>query len=263
MDFRIVGIVLVRNEDLHLRQVVSNILAFCDQIFLVDNQSADGTPEIARDLASAHPEKITFHSVQHPRESHEFVRTLAGQNCWIFAVDGDEIYDPTGLAALRPRLERGEFTEAWMVVGNVLHVSRLAPEMVSGYLSPPSRSITKLYNFAAIDAWDGDTPERLHGGRIVFRTGFGHASKRNLHQEMAWEDSPLRCLHLCFLPRSSADASASAVRPNIMELHSERLPGRMWRAVRHFLRLPQSATWKDNFYRRGEEVTVDAAPFFP
>ncbi len=46
----IVGIVLVRNEDLYVKQAVSNIARFCDRIILCDHQSADTTPAILKML---------------------------------------------------------------------------------------------------------------------------------------------------------------------------------------------------------------------
>lgn len=127
--------------------------------------------------------------------------------------------------------------------------------MARGFGAPPSRSITKLYNFAAIKAWDGNTVERLHGGRIEFAPGWNDGMKRNLQETASWQESPLRCLHLCFLPRSSADA-CSTVRANIMETY-----GAGWRGL--FRRLAGSGQWKREHYCLGPEVTVDASPFFP
>ena len=43
---QIVGVVLVRNEDLRVGQAVKNVAAFCDRIILADHGSSDGTPAI-------------------------------------------------------------------------------------------------------------------------------------------------------------------------------------------------------------------------
>ena len=253
---KIVGIVLVHNEDLHVERAVRNAARFCDRLILCDHGSRDGTADILRGLASELP-RATFHSLPHPRESHELIKPLCGTNTWVFGVDGDEIYDPAGLAVLRDRILDGEFDRVWRMKGNVLHVTELGEGFAKGHAAPPSRSITKLYNFSAIRAWDGDTVERLHGGHIEFADGWHDGMKRNLQDEVPWEDSPLRCLHLCFLPRSSRDKTGTGARANIMETY-----GAGWRgwAARFFGRSP-SARWKHDHYRRGREVCVDTRPF--
>ena len=250
---RIVGIVLVRDEDLHIDRAVRNVAAFCDRLFLCDHGSRDGTPAILDKIAADFPH-ASVHRLSHPRESHELLKPFCGTDTWIFGVDGDEIYDPAGLALLKTMLHRGDFTRFWRMKGNVLHVTSLNGATARGYAAPPSRSITKLYNFAAIRAWDGDTVERLHGGHIAFAPGWDDGMKRNLQEEMSWDASPLRCLHLCFLPRSSRDADAHA-RANIMEIY-----GAGWRG---WLRTWTGAgRWKRDYYRKGEPITVDATPFF-
>lgn len=254
----IAGIVLVRNEDLHVERAVRNAARFCDRMILCDNGSRDGTPEILRGLASELP-RASFHALSHPRESHELVKPLCGTNTWVFGVDGDEIYDPAGLAFLRERILGGEFDRVWRMKGNVLHVTELGEGFARGHAAPPSRSITKLYNFSAIRAWDGNTVERLHGGLIAFAEGWNDAMKRNLQDEVPWGDSPLRCLHLCFLPRSSRDRASTGARANIMETY-----GAGWRGwAARLIGGSSSARWKHEHYRRGPEVRVDARAFFP
>jgi hypothetical protein len=131
----------------------------------------------------------------------------------------------------------------------------------TGYMSPPSRSITKLYNFAALESWRGDGAERLHGGAPVFRPGWAESSVDNIGERTSWEDSPLRCLHMCFLRRSSRDPGPTN-RPILEEttLHDRSWRGALKRALRR-RRVPDESTWKREKYMRGELVTVDAAPF--
>lgn len=262
---KIIGIVLVRNEDCFVQRVVGNILEFCDRILLVDNGSHDATPEILRKIAASDPGRITFHSVSHPRESHDLLKPYAGSPAWVFAVDGDEIYDPEGLARFRPRLLAGEFDRHWMILGNVHHCDALntGAGFAEGYATPPGRSITKLYNFAAIRSWNGDTPERLHGGEPAFLEGYDEQTKRNLQNEYTWEQAPLRCLHLCFLSRSSLDDPATMSRENIMETYEGGWTNRLKRLLRKLRGQPESSYWKRERYARGERCTVSTAPFFP
>jgi len=259
---KIIGIVLARNEERHIETAVRNAAGFCDQMLLCDHRSEDATPYILRGLSGEIP-SAEFYALDHPRESHDLLKPFCGTATWVFAVDGDEIYDPTGLGHLRSRILSGELEASWAVFGNVLNVTRLATNRstATGHLSPPCRSMTKLYNFEAISSWHGKCPERLHGGTPVFRPGFSAASRRYLHEETSWENSHFRCLHLCFLPRSSADVSQA--RRNIMETY-----GTGWKDTFRFGLVKllcaggQSSRWKQERYRRGPEVTVDAAPFF-
>jgi hypothetical protein len=148
--------------------------------------------------------------------------------------------------------------------GNVLHCLELelTAGRATGHAALPSRSVTKLYNFAAIASWDGDTVERLHGGAIRFHPGFHDAMKRNLQEELSWDESPLRCLHLCFLRRSSQEKERAPVRENIMEIHRGGVSGKLRRLANRMLGRGGRSRWKQNHYCRGPLLTVDIAPFF-
>jgi len=262
----IVGIVLVRNEDIHVRDSVRNIASFCDKILLCDHGSTDGTRKILGELAEKIPH-ASVHLLRHPRESHDLLQAFVGTNAWIFGVDGDEIYDPALLEVFRPRFLDGEFSRVWRMKGNVLHCTAIDPEIrtATGYMAPPSRSITKLYNFSAIEAWDGDTFERLHGGKIRFKTGFCDGDKRNFQERLGWNETPLRCLHVCFLRRSSSEplAAAGEARKNIVEIYRSGRLASLLRPLARFLRLNGASRWKRDYYRQGPLATVDIHPFFP
>lgn len=261
---QIIGIVLVRNEDLHVRQAVENIAAFCDRILLADHGSMDETPRLLRECVARHPH-AELHTIASPRASHDLLKPYAATGTWVFGVDGDELYDPAGLAEMRTRLLAGRYADSWMILGNVLNCDLVdrTSNTASGWLAPPCRSITKLYNFAHIRSWDGDTPERLHGGDIEFLPGRTAAARLNLHEQEPWETSPLRCLHTCFTARSTGDAARPAVRENIMDVHAAGPLKRVRRWCRQLLGQPLESGWKKSRYRRGARVTVDASPFFP
>ena len=170
---RIVAVVLIRNEDLFIERVIRNVLDFCDRIHVADHRSTDHTPAIVRRLAAEHP-KVEYRVVDHPSESHDMIAGYAGTPTWVMGVDGDEVYDPEVSPAFvrscSPAVSRD-----LQLKGNVLNVRRLdrVRQRAHGYLAPPCRSMVKLYNFNAIEAWPPPCPERLHGGVITYRPGYG------------------------------------------------------------------------------------------
>jgi glycosyltransferase involved in cell wall biosynthesis len=261
---RIVGIVLVHNEDVFVEQAIRNVAGFCDRIHAVDHMSTDGTWNVLRALAADY-EHLEVRRARHAGESHTLIEPYAGTDTWVFGVDGDELYDPGRLAGFREELRDGAYRQAFKVASNVLNCVDLGRETAAGYLSPPSRSITKLYNFAAIDAWHGDGSERLHGGTISFRNGYGELAVDNIGERLTWDETPLRCLHACFLRRSTQDnESQNAGRP-ILEhsgMHDRSLSGALKRKLRRHVPPAETTDWKRQKYMRGELVTVDPSPFF-
>ena len=253
----------MHNEDVFVEQAVRNVAEFCDRIHAVDHVSTDRTWEVLRALAAEY-DHLDVRRVKHAGESHRLVEPYAGTDTWVFGVDGDELYDPARLAGFRVALLAGDYDKAFKVASNVVNCVALDRDAgtATGYPSPPSRSITKLYNFAALESWAGDGAERLHGGAPMFRPGWTAQSVDNIGERTPWEDTPLRCLHLCFLPRSSTDAGPTN-RPILEEttLHDRSWRGALKRTLRR-RHVPAESTWKREKYMRGDLVTVDASPFF-
>jgi hypothetical protein len=264
MSGQIIGIVLVRNEDVFVEQAIRNVVDFCDRIHAVDHVSTDGTWDVLHAL-DAEYDHLDARRARHAGESHRLIEPYAGTDTWVFGVDGDELYDPGRLAGFREELLAGTHREVFKIASNVLNCVELDHGTAAGYLSPPSRSITKLYNFGAIDAWHGDGSERLHGGTIAFRSGYDERSVDNIGERLSWEETQLRCLHSCFLRRSSRDPeSQSAVRP-ILEhsgMHDRSLSGALKRKLRRHVPPAETTDWKRQKYMRGDLVTVDPSPFF-
>jgi len=268
---RIVGSVLVRNEDLFVEQSIRNVADFCDRIHAVDHVSSDGTWDILRSLA----QEFDHLEVRRSRNSvlaHRLLEPYAGTATWVIGVDGDELYDPAGLALLRRELLRGAHADVFRLKAYVLNCDELdgGTRTASGWLAPPSRPITKLFNFGAVESWQG-IPEPLQGGEVVFRQGYHWEARRDLASSTTWDTDPARCLHLCFLRRSSLDPDeVGGGRRSLAESGEFDLGpvGRLKRVVRrtplapHILELTrQGKNWKQEWYARGEHVTVDAAPF--
>lgn len=262
---KITGIVLIKNEDIFIERVLKNITEFCDEILVADNCSTDKTAEKIR-LAQPHNSKIRYHALHSPALSHELITCYAGTNTWIFAADGDELYDPAGLRQLRNELLLGTYDAWWMILGNVLHCVELniEREYARGYLAPPCRSMTKLYNFSAIDAWSGPCPERLHGGTVHFKKGYDQSLRLDLYKQKDWEKSFFRCLHLCFLKRSSLDKEKKnqiLIRKNISDLSSENIAYRLKSLFMKIFCFEQHSSWKMERYMRGPLVKKQADAF--
>jgi hypothetical protein len=262
---RLVGIALVRDEDVFVDRAVRNALGACDEFVLVDHRSRDETPRILAAIRHDFPDKVSLYRVRRAGEANVFLRPFVGEPVWVLAVDGDDLYEPERLIRLRERLFRGEFDSVLSVKGNTLHCTALdaVAGTASGYLSPPARSITKLQNFAAIESWAGTAVEHLYGGDRRLKPAFEHKPVRVLGDDFSWTDSPFRCLHVCFLPRSSRQPLLLARRSVIESLGYGRLERLRATVVTKLGRPPQSP-WKLDKYRQGDLVTVDdVAGFFP
>ncbi len=266
---QIVGSVLVRNEDLFVDRAIRNVAEFCDRIHAVDHVSTDRTWDILRALARD-LDHLDVRRSRNSADAHRLLAPYAGTETWVIGVDGDELYDPEGLARLRTQLLEGAHAEVFRLKAHVLNCDELDEPggTAWGWLAPPSRPITKLFNFGAVESW-AESPEPLQTGDVAFREGYQWESRRDLAEETTWDSDPLRCLHVCFLRRSSLDA-ADASRKNLDESREfDRGPvGRLKRLVRKPPRAAnivelerQGKDWKREWYARGERVQIDARPF--
>jgi hypothetical protein len=266
---QIVGSVLVRNEDVFIERAIRNVARFCDRIHAVDHVSTDHTWEILRAL-SRDFDHLDVRRSRNSADAHRLLGPYARTATWVLGVDGDELYDPEALARLRTELLDGAHSDAFRVKAHVLNSDELdeAAGTAWGWLAPPSRPITKLFNFGAVENWP-ESPEPLQTGDVAFREGYQWESRRDLAEETTWETDPLRCLHVCFLRRSSLDTEETS-RKNLDESREfdRGALGRLKRLVRrppraaHIVELErQGKDWKREWYARGERVRVDARPF--
>lgn len=267
---RIVGAMLVRDEDVFVERALRNVADACDRIHVVDHGSRDRTPAILEEVAH---ELDHVDVVRSPDSSvsHAQLQPYVGTRTWILGVDGDELYDPDGLRRLRQDLLDGAYADLFFVKANVLNCDKLDREarVASGFLAPPSRPVTKLFNLAAVESWPA-SPQRLYGADPVFRAGFDMESKLDLSKTFGWDDDPLRLLHTCFLRRSSLDRGGevesgrlSLAEHGVYHQGFRRHLGRLRRRVSPRMRAlhDQGSNWKQEWYRRGPRVTVDASPF--
>jgi hypothetical protein len=260
---QVVAVVLLHDEDVFAERVIRNVAGFCDRIHVADHASTDRTWEIVSGLARE-LDNVDAVRISHAARSHDLVLPYVGTDTWVFSPDGDELFDPAGLQRLRGELEAGRYDASFRLFPAMLHCVELdeAAATARGYLSPPALTGPKLFNFAALESWDRVYRERLHEGEPVFRDGWSWSSVARLEQEHGWDENPFRCLHTCFLRRSSRDGAGDHMRLNIAEANTYRrdLRGRVARVLRR-----EGATrpgpWKHEKYRRGEVVAKDASPF--
>ena len=252
----IIGSVLVRNEDVFVERSIRNVAAFCDRIHAVDHMSSDRTWEVLQALARELPH-LEVHRSRNSATAHRLLARYAGTETWVLGVDGDELYDPAGLERFRAELLTGAHADVFRLKAHVLNCDELDGGRASGWLAPPSRPITKLFNFAVLESWT-DSPDPLQAGNAVFKQGSHWESRLDLADSTTWDDDPLRCLHVCFLRRSSEDQGD--LRANLDESGEyDRGPvGVLKRLVR---RPRVDPSWKREWYARGERVTIDAGPF--
>lgn len=207
---RIVGITLVKNEDLHIERVIENVINFCDLLIVLDNYSWDRTWPIIKRLAGKY-KHLKAKRIANSLKSHGYLERFAGTRTWVFGVDGDEVYDPSGLGKLRAKILSGKYDKYWRIWGYTLHCIALNSKkgLARGYLSPAAKSVTKLYNFSFLKSWREDHAERLHGTNIRFKKQYPEKKRANYRffSEYSWDKSWLRCLHFGFLKRSSLDKS--------------------------------------------------------
>jgi len=269
---RVVGSILVRNEDRFLERAIRNVAMFCDEIYAFDHMSTDATFEILRSLEDEFDHLRVARGVR-TSASHRPLERFCGTQTWALGVDGDELFDPGGLARLREALDAGEHQDVFRLKGHVLNCDELddVEAVARGYLAPPSRPITKLFYLGAVHDWTGAS-ERLHDGWPTFLKGYNWESMRYLSEMQSWDADPLRCLHVCFLRRSNADAAGDYDRPNVNETgeYDRSTVGTLKRKLKARNAPPnvlalheQGTTWKRAWYARGERVAVDAGPFFP
>lgn len=260
--YQVVGICLLKNEDIYLDFVINNIYLSCDRLILLDNGSSDETVNICKKWAEQ-SSTIEFYSIKSATESHDYIADYVSTNTWVFAVDGDEIYDRERTATFLAELKQGKFNDYTQIMGNVLNCVKVdvPQKYAEGYLARPCRSMTKLYNFSAMAHWTGPWEERLHGGQIEFKPSWQGGKKYELQYESSWEESPFRCLHTVFVRRSSKDFAWSSSRSNIAERN---IYSRKRKLVNAFLRIigfELRSPHKKEAYMRGDLYQTEISAF--
>ena len=216
-DFRpkIVGISLVKNEDVNFFYGIKNVIHLCDRIYILDNHSKDNTYNIARQLQKRYPSKIRLSKIDDPLTSGVVLEKYINTNTWILRLDGDEIIDPYGFERVRQKIINDEWKNYHRINAAYLHCTLIdyRRKIAQGYLDHVGHAT--LYNFNSILSWEQN--ERLHGKNLVLKEGYdGESADLRLKDEdkniLRWEYSYFRAIHACFTKRSKLESPSANPR---------------------------------------------------
>jgi glycosyltransferase involved in cell wall biosynthesis len=243
------AVLLVKNEERFLEQIINTSLCLADEVFVLDNNSTDNTAVIAKSLPG-----VTYVPTPDLSKSHDIVKQWVGKDVWLFGPDGDEIYHPQMLTALRKRILLGHYQHWWMLRGAMLHTTDLNERggkvWATGYMAPPAHNVVNLYNLSCLKRWrdlPGEHRPLFFPRDKVFKPGYSDSQRYRFYDEEDWSSDPLRCLHVRFLPRSKVDnKTTTGNRLNPWDVvHSKELVNTR------------------EIYRVGGKVTQDVTEFFP
>jgi len=260
---KILGISILQNEEAYCALAIENAMALCDELLILDNNSTDRTHEICEQMTNRHQGRVQLETIDDLSLSHEFVRRYANTDTWIFGVDGDEVYDPRGLAIFRAQVLRGSYRYLWRVRAHYFNIAALEiwgdhqlvadgvgyfPFLAAGWMAPPGHPVSKFYNMSVIDDWPMDE------GRAIFQPKIKEwKSKKkkpgvyDVFSDFTWDESLFRCLHLRFIPRTSGEMDADLIvgpRHNMS------------------VKLREKAEVSRCAYRKGPMIIEEVSPFF-
>jgi len=201
----IIGIRVVKNEDIFIEQVILNVLDFVTKIIVLDNGSEDNTVDIVKNLCRLY-KNISLANIPDCLDTLSYIQEYVGTNSWLFLVDGDEIFDPSGLNKLRKKLKSGKYKKYWKLQGYYFHCCYLDQKrkQAKGFFGPPSKVGSKLTNLSLVKEWRPDGKTVLTHPSPVFKEKKQPLAKK-IQLESVWETCMFRCLHTRFIKRSTLD----------------------------------------------------------
>ena len=82
-------VILTKNEEERIADCIKSVLSWADEVIVVDDESADRTPEIAKNLGA----KVLFRKMDIEGKHRNWAYTQA-KNEWVFSLDADERLTP-------------------------------------------------------------------------------------------------------------------------------------------------------------------------
>jgi len=252
LSIKILGISIIKDEESFCALAIENALALCDELLILDNNSTDRTHEICVKMTNRHQGRVRLEKIDDLALSHEYVRRHVNTDTWIFGVDGDEIYDPIGLSALRLRILDGMYQDLWRVRSHFFNIAALQKwqnhqVLAAGWMAPPSHPVTKFYNMSVINDWPMDEGRAIFQPKTKIWKSKKKPGQRDIFDELDWNESFFRCLHLRFIPRTSGEMDADLIL-----------------GPRHNMsvKLRKNAEVSRCAYRKGPMIIDEVSPFF-
>lgn len=147
---RIVGVLCTYNEEANIRASLGSLLAWCDEVVVVDQHSTD----LTRDIAAGMGARVELHEkVGVPEPARDWARSNV-ETDWVVFLDADEII-PATLAAYLRRVLEGD------VPWDILAVPRVNIEL-GRWLRQSGNWPSRKLRIARPDALEIGT--RLHRG---------------------------------------------------------------------------------------------------
>lgn len=268
---QIIGVCLIRNEEHFVAWSIMNAIEYCDRILVLDNRSTDRTRSIVEAISGLHSH-VEIVDVDDAYDTHRHIEPFVGTRTWVSAIDGDEIYDPIGLSRLRRQIHKGELDSYWALYPHALHLMKanLTEARASGYATPDAKFGMRCFNLDAMVRWHPGRHERLHGLKsIILKPGYSRQDVFMASEHDSWDEASYRCLHLCFMPRSSLDQRTDT-NVELSGRHNpsqEMKSGSPWRKLRNAVmkRLDPGHAMKTNYkykhYAKGPVREFDIAAF--
>ena len=125
--FPFVAMLRVHNEARWIEEVIRSTFQLCDHVFVLDDHSNDGTPDLCRAQADAHPhgylkgqKTVTvfdspFEGLNESRDKNwlydQIIRVCAPD--WILCIDGDEVLEGPAAEAIRNEISIHPEVQSW------------------------------------------------------------------------------------------------------------------------------------------------------
>lgn len=104
LPMTIYGMMRVKNEARWIERVIESQLQACEKLFILDDHSTDGTPDLCGKYNQVNIFRSPFVGLQETRDKNwllEQIEREAKPGDWILAIDGDEELEPGGCDKIR------------------------------------------------------------------------------------------------------------------------------------------------------------------
>ena len=114
-DRRFVCAMRIKNEAVHIREVLTQAMALCSRAFVFDDHSTDDTVSICESFGDAVTLfRSTFDGLDETRDKNFLLEKIIEHNPeWVLWIDGDEVLEKTGPDKIKAAIARAPQAAAW------------------------------------------------------------------------------------------------------------------------------------------------------